>query len=125
LGEQGTTIEVYFVSSMDMLAFPILSFADLVATNNYFIWALSQAGIVAQQQVPYKTPSREEFTEFVDKDANALKIQKETTTWTGSLASGAPPTSFEIRFTYDYGASGVEDSPDKHPLQRMVYLKLR
>ena len=125
LGEQGTTIEVYFVSSMDILDFPFSSFSDLVSTNNYFVWTLSQAGVFALQNVPYKVPSREEYTEFVDKDANVLKIQKETTTWTGTLASGVPPTSFEIRFTYDYGASGVEDSPDKHPLQRMVYLKLR
>jgi len=124
LGEQGTTIEIYFVSSMDILDFPISSFADLVATNDLFVRTLTLAGVVVSPDAVYLPPSSKEFTEFVDPDANALRIKKETTTWSGRLLSGAAPTAFEITFTYDYGASGVDDAPDKHPLQRMVYLKL-
>jgi len=124
LGRQGTTIEVYFYSSMDILDFPISNFADLVNTNDSFLKTLSSAGVTVLPDDPYIAPSREEFTEFVDPNANVKRIKKETATWTGSLASEVPPTSFEITYTFDYGASGVEDSPDKYPLQRMIYLKL-
>ncbi|MCL2529154.1 MAG: hypothetical protein FWE41_02320 [Coriobacteriia bacterium] len=124
LGEQGTVIEVYFVSSMDLLDFPFTSFADLVATNESFVRVLTQAGVLIMPDITYTAPSSAEYTEFVDKDANFLKIKKETTTWAGSLVSEVAPKDFEITFTFDYGASGVEDSPDKLPLQRTVYLKL-
>lgn len=124
LGAQGTTIEVYFVSSMELLDFPISRFADLIASKDSFVQTLASAGATVSPELAYQAPTPQEFTEFVDKDANFKKIKKETATWKGALASAAPPTSFEITYTFDYGASGVEDLPDKHPLQRTVYIKL-
>jgi len=124
LNEWGTTIEVYFVSSMDILDFPISSFSDLVATSDSFEKTLGLAGVMIAPEITYTVPSKEEFTEYVDPEASIKKVRKETTAWRGTLMSETTPTSFDITFTYDFGASGIEDTPDRHPIQRMLYLKL-
>jgi hypothetical protein len=72
----------------------------------------------------YIVPSQVDFTEYVDPDASVVKIRKETTSWSGTLVSEVAPTNFEITYTFDYGASGVEDKPGKHPTQRTLYIKL-
>ena len=124
LDESDKTIEVYFVSSMNLLDFRILSFADLVATKATFVDTLIFAGLNVETSIGYTAPTVEEYTEYVDEEASIKKVKKETMTWEGSLISAQPPTSFEITFTYDFGASGAEDVPDKQPTQRMLYIKL-
>ncbi|MDR2035123.1 MAG: hypothetical protein LBP91_00385 [Coriobacteriales bacterium] len=124
LGEAGTTIEVYLVSSMDILDLPHSSFADLVATQENFLQSLTSAAVAGVSDTPYIAPTSGEYTEFVDPTANHKKVKKESATWAGALASEAAPTKFEVTFTYEYGASGVEDTLGKHPSQRMLYIKL-
>ena len=63
--------------------------------------------------------------EYVDPQASSKKVTKESATFTGQLDSETPPTAFSLVLTYDYGAAGVADTPDKKPAQRMVYLRLR
>ena len=124
LGEEGTTLEVYFVSSMDILDFPWTNFANLVATSDSFVQTLGWSGVSIVEDTPYTAPTPEEFTEYVDPSAQYKKIKKETTTWAGALISETAPTSFEITYTFDYGASGVEDIPERNPIARVLYLKL-
>lgn len=125
LNSAGKSIEVYFVSSMNLLDYPISSFAELVATKTSFADSLASAGITIAADVNYTAPQPEEYTEYVDPEATNKKIKKESVTFSGTLASEKPPTTFEITYTYDFGASGVEDTPDKQPSQRMLYIKLR
>ena len=124
LGEDGTTLEVYFVSSMDILDFPLTNFANLVSSSDSFEQTLAWAGVTIVADTPYTAPTSEEFIEYVDASAQHKKIKKETTSWSGDLVSDTAPTSFEITYTFDYGASGVEDIPDRYPMQRVLYLKL-
>lgn len=124
LGAAGTVIEVYFVSSMSLLDYPISSFADLVATKTSFANALTSAGATLAPDTAFVAPTKEEYTQFVDAEASIKKVRKQTTTLKGSLASDQAPTFFELTFTYDFGASGVEDVSGIQPSQRMLYLKL-
>ncbi len=124
LDEGGKTVEVYFVSSMNLLDYPISSFADLVATRTSFVGSLASAGATVSTEVEYIAPTEEEYTEYVDPEASVKKIKKETVTMKGTLVSEQAPTKFEITYTYDYGASGVEATPDRQPSQRMLYIKL-
>ena len=124
LNASGQTIEVFFVSSLNLLDFHMSSFANLVATNNVFVETLTSAGLTVSPETTYTPPTAEEFTELVDVDAKNKKIKKETTTWKGQLDSEVAPKTFEITFTYDFGATGVVDSPGKQPTQRMLYIKL-
>ena len=124
LNASGTVIEVYFISSMDLLGYPISSFSRLIATQDSFTASLISAGVVPASDVVYVVPSIEDFTEYVDHEASVKKITKETATWEGAVASEVAPRYFEIKYTYDYGASGVEDTPDRHPAQRMLHIKL-
>ena len=125
LDENGIAVEVYFVSSMNLLDFPISSFADLVATPESFLDTLNLAGAFVAPEFHYTAPAKEEYTEYVDPDASVKRIRKESVTMKGALASAQPPTYFEITYTFDYGASGVEDTPSRQPAQRMLYIKLR
>ncbi|MDR1358825.1 MAG: hypothetical protein LBJ48_05685 [Coriobacteriales bacterium] len=124
LDEAGQTVEVYFTSSMNLLDFPISSFADLVATKNSFVATLSSVGATVASDVAYPTLTKEEYTTYVDPEASNKKIRKETREWSGALVAEQPPTNFEISYTYDYGASGAEDTPDRQPSQRMLHIKL-
>jgi hypothetical protein len=124
LDESGVTVELYFTSSMNLLDFPISSFADLVATRNSFVATLNSAGATVAPELAYPTLTEEEYTTYVDPEASIRKIRKETREWSGALVSQQPPTSFEISYTYDYGASGVENTPDRQPSQRMLHIKL-
>lgn len=124
LNSSGQVAEIYFVSSMGILDFPISSFADLVTTKDSFTKTLSSAGVTVPADIAYTAPTEESYTEYVDPQASVLLIKKETMSFKGALASELPPTSFEITYTYDYGASGVENTPDKQPSQRMLYIKL-
>ena len=124
LNEEGKTEELYFVSSMSILDFPISSFADLVGTKTSFVNTLASAGATVASNVAYTVPDVKEYTEYVDKEESILKIKKESVLFTGTLVSEQAPTLFEITYTYDYGASGVVENPDRQPLQRMLYIKL-
>jgi len=125
LNGSGVTIGVYFVSSMDILDFPSSTFADLVATNDSFVKSLTAAGVMVSPDTEYTVPSPEDFTVYVDPAAEAKKLRKETTTWKGNLVSDVAPTSFEITYTFDYGASGVDvSSGTTYPSQRMLYIQL-
>jgi hypothetical protein len=125
LDQTGVTREVYLVSSMNLLDYPISSFAQLVASRSSFVATLASAGIAVSSDLPYTAPSAEDYTEYVDAEASVKKVRKETASMSGSLTSDQPPTSFEVTYTYDYGASGVEATPDRQPSQRMIYLNLR
>lgn len=124
LDESGATREVYFAGSMSLLDYPISNFADLVAAKTSLADTLRSAGATMASDTPYTAPTEDEYTIYVDPSANKRLIRKETVTVTGSLASEQAPKNFEVTYTYDYGASGVEISPDRQPSQRMLYIKL-
>ncbi len=95
-----------------------------MATNGSFVESLAAAGTQVAPDIVYTVPDRVEYTEYVDAEASAKKIKKESVTWSGSLLSETMPASFEITYTYDFGAGGVEETSDRYPLQRMLYIKL-
>jgi hypothetical protein len=125
LNEQGQTIEVYFVSSIDLLGYPISTFSELTATKDTITKAVSAAGATVASDFAYTAPKQEQYIVYVDPDAKTKKVKKETATFNGNLQSEIAPTTFSLTLTYDYGASGVADTPDKKPTQRTLYLTLR
>lgn len=124
LNAQGMTVEVYFVSSMSLLDYPTTRFEDLVMTKDSFVDTLSNAGVAVAADAAYTPPTSEDYNEYVDADGDASMIKKQSATFKGAVASEQAPTKFEITYTYEYGATGVEDTPDKQPSQRMLYIKL-
>lgn len=124
LNEAGTISEVYFVSSMNLLGYAIVSFSELVATKQAYVDALSTAGVVGAEGIEYTAPTEDEYLEYVDPEASDKKIKKEAATIEGTLASEQAPKNYEVTFAYDYGATGVEVAADRQPTQRMLYIKL-
>lgn len=124
LNEQGVVAEIYFSSSMNLLDYPISSFDALVESKNSFVQSMQSAGITVPQDIEYSAPLSEDYTEYVDPEASILKIKKQSFSFAGTLGAEQAPTSFEISYTYDYGSTGVEDTPDKQPIDRRIVIKL-
>jgi hypothetical protein len=125
LNAEGQTIEVYFVSSIDLLGYPISTFAELTGNKSPLENAILAAGAVVSPDFVYQAPVAQQFAQYVDTEATNKRVKKETFSFTGALQSEAAPTSFTLTFTYDYGAAGVADTPDKKPTQRTLYLTLK
>jgi hypothetical protein len=124
LDDSGAIVGVYFVGSLDTLGYQMSSFAELTNNRLTLDKVLSSAGLAAAADFAYTAPTIEQYTQYVDPLATTKKVKKETAIFNGILRSETAPTSFSLTFTYDYGASGVADTPDKKPSQRMVYLRL-
>lgn len=124
LNEAGVTVELYFVSSLSLLDIPFSSFAGLIESKDAIADTLELAGATLSPDYAYTAPTAEEYIEYVDAEASVKKVRKESATIKGTLVAAQPPTNFELTYTYDYGATGVEETPDRQATQRMIYIKL-
>ncbi|MDR3136509.1 MAG: hypothetical protein LBU07_03720 [Coriobacteriales bacterium] len=136
LNEVGEVIEVYFVSSLDLLGYPMSSFANLISNKTVVDQLLQSAGVAASADFQFIAPEHDQYTKYVDPLASNKRLTEESAKFSGLLAAKdtdataeetaeSAPTQFVLTLTYDYGAAGVADTPDRHPTQRMVYLRLR
>jgi cytoskeletal protein RodZ len=122
LNESGIVMEIYYVASLDLLAYPQGSFADLIGTSEALDSVLAAAG-ATPANFSYVAPQEGEYSKYDNPESEQRKLQRESATFSGSTSLAAAPTSWALTFTYDYGSGKLAGDPAL-PKERMVYLKL-
>ena len=125
LNAQGEVIEVYFISSLEVLGYPSATFVSFVSTQDMLYNALRAAGVTPSSDYVYNAPTPSEFTVYVNATTDVKKIRKEEVLFTGSTTNQNAPKIWQFKLIYDYGASGITQGSDIKPNQRTISILLR
>ncbi|MDR2197278.1 MAG: hypothetical protein LBO07_04855 [Coriobacteriales bacterium] len=120
--EDGVCIDIYYSCDMRLLAYPLKSFDELLATPDLVFGALAAAGITPKD-FAYTAPDHEASIEYDNSNSENRKIIKQTTIFSGRIDGEDGPVAWTLTVIYDYGM-GVSDSSEYREASRMLYLKI-
>ena len=99
LDKDGKVVQVYYMSSMEVLGYPDMDFKTLVSTSDALISALMSAEI-DYDDFTYNAPSEADYTTYIDPKAKI--VSKESSTFVGTVKGNKAPNKWKLAFTYSY-----------------------
>jgi len=125
LDKNGKVIQVLYRSSFEALGYQSASFGSFIQTQDMLFNVLRAAGVTPASSFEFPSVTSEEYTVYVDPEADILRIWKEEYTFAGPSDSGSAPTTWQVKLSYDYGIAGVTLASNNRPDQRLITISLR
>ena len=99
LDKDGKVVQVYYMSSMEILGYPESDFKTLVSTSDALKSALRSAEI-DYDDFTYTAPKESDYTTYIDTK-NQI-VSKESSLFVGTIKGKRAPTKWMLAFTYSY-----------------------
>ncbi|MCL2883467.1 MAG: hypothetical protein FWF30_03245 [Coriobacteriia bacterium] len=122
LDQNGQVIDVYYTADLGLLAYPDVSFIDLLKDDTIILGALDMAGI-GPKDFTYTAPDLDSSLTYDNPDSQNKKITKQSQIFSGRTSNDGAPTAWVIKVTYEF-VPPVASLDDNASIIRTISIQL-